>query len=53
MIPWNCGQELYDVITITDSSCNQADATFRVMGIQTVYDKRMASYVQYLMLGAV
>jgi len=52
MIPWNCGQELYDVITITDSPCNQSDATHRVMGIRTSCDVKTVTYVQYLRLGA-
>ena len=49
----NCGQELYDVIEITDSLAGLATAKRRVVGISALYDTRKGLYEQKLYLGAV
>ena len=53
VVPWNCGQEMHDVIKITDTPCNQADDTLRVMGMRTVYDPKNSTITLNLILGAV
>jgi hypothetical protein len=52
IVPTNCGQELYDVITVTDQRCGIDQAKYRVLAIQTDYDRRQARYEQKLTLGA-
>ena len=48
----HCGQELYDVIEITDSGAGLAAAKRRVVGIETMYRRiGRASYSQRLVLG--
>jgi hypothetical protein len=51
-VPTNCGQELYDVITVTDPRCGIDQEKYRVLGIQTDYDRRKGQYDQRLALGA-
>jgi hypothetical protein len=51
-VPTNVAQELYDVITVTDRRCGIDQAKYRVLGIQTDYDRRNAQYEQRLTLGA-
>jgi hypothetical protein len=51
-IPPNCGQELFDVVQITDSGANQAAVSFRVVGIRFEYDPKQAKYEHKLILGA-
>jgi hypothetical protein len=55
VVPLNCGQELYDVITITDESAGLTDAGRRVIGLSMRYaaGSRMPVYEQRLSLGAV
>lgn len=50
--PTNVGQELYDVITVTDQRCGIDQVKYRVLAIQTDYDRRQARYEQKLTLGA-
>ena len=49
----NCGQQLYDVIDITDSRAGLSEATKRVVGLTLVYNPRYGKYEQQLLLGAV
>jgi hypothetical protein len=53
--PVNCGQELYDVISITDQSAGLTDAQRRVIGLSMRYSAggRAPVYEQRLSLGAV
>ncbi len=48
----NCGQELYDVIEITDSAAGLSAAKGRVMGISLRFSPKSGSYEQRLLLGA-
>jgi hypothetical protein len=52
LIPPNCGQELFDVVQVTDSQGNQAAVKFRVVGIRFEYNPRQARYHHKLILGA-
>jgi hypothetical protein len=51
-VPVNCGQELYDVITVTDGRCGIQAQNYRAAAIQTTYDPAVAAYLQRLLLGA-
>ena len=53
LVPVNCGQQLYDVIDITDSRAGLSGAKRRVLGFSLVYNTRRAEYHQRLYLGAV
>jgi len=55
VVPVNCGQEIYDVISITDESASLTDAQWRVIGLSMRYsvDGRVPVYEQRLSLGAV
>jgi len=52
LIPTNVGQELLDVVTVTDARCGISERPYRVRGIQTLYDRRQGQYEQMLTLGA-
>jgi len=52
-VPVNCGQQLYDVIDITDSRAGLDAEKKRVLGLQLVYNPRRGEYEQQLSLGAV
>jgi len=52
IIPTNVGQELLDVITVTDKRCSISEENYRVQTIQTNYDRRKGRYDQTLTLGA-
>ena len=52
-IPTNCGQQLYDVIDITDSRAGLSAQKKRVLGLTLVYQPSKAQYEQRLALGAV
>ena len=52
-IPVNCGQQLYDVIAITDNRAGLSGEKKRVLGIILVYSPRRGEYEQRLSLGAV
>jgi len=52
LIPPNCGQELFDVVQITDAGANQAAVSFRVVGIRFEYNPKQARYQHKLILGA-
>ena len=52
-IPANCGQQLYDVIDITDSRAGLDGEKKRVLGLTLVYNPRRGEYDERLLLGAV
>jgi hypothetical protein len=52
LIPPNCGQELFDVVQITDNQTNQFAVKFRVVGIRFEYNIGKALYQHRLILGA-
>jgi len=52
-IPPNCGQQLYDVIDITDSRAGLSEEKKRVLGLTLVYNPRYGEYTERLLLGAV
>jgi len=52
VVPVNCGQELYDVITVTDERCGIAAELYRVLAIEVDYSPRQARYAQRLTLAA-
>jgi hypothetical protein len=51
-IPTNVGQELLDVVEITDARCGVSQEKYPVQGIRTLYDRRKGQYEQTLTLGA-
>jgi hypothetical protein len=52
LIPPNCGQELFDVVELTDAGANQPAVKFRVVGIRFEYNPKQARYQHKLVLGA-
>ena len=52
-IPVNCGQQLYDVIALTDSRAGLNDEKKRVLELTLVYNPGHGQYEQQLSLGAV
>jgi hypothetical protein len=52
-IPVNCGQQLYDVVDITDNRAGLEAEKRRVLGITLVYEPRRGEYEHRLSLGAV
>jgi hypothetical protein len=52
LIPPNCGQELWDVVQLTDKGANQEAIKFRVVGIRFEYNPKQARYHHKLILGA-
>jgi len=52
VIPTNVGQELLDVITVTDERCGISEENYRILAIQTDYDRRQGIYTQRLALCA-
>jgi len=51
-IPVNCGQEIYDVITVTDKRCGISSKKYRVMRIDVQYTPLGGQYQQRLTIGA-
>jgi len=51
-IPPNCGQELFDVVQISDSAANQSAVKFRIVGMRFEYNPGQAIYQHRLILGA-
>ena len=54
----NCGQELYDVVSVTDGPAGLSDVDYRVVGIELHYLRRSRArrsplYEQRLLLGNV
>ena len=52
-IPVNCGQQLYDVIDITDNRAGLSAEKKRVLGLILTYNPRRGEYDERLLLGAV
>jgi len=52
-IPVNCGQQLYDVVAITDSRAGLSAEEKRVLGLSLIYSPSRAQYEQRLTLGTV
>jgi len=52
VIPTNVGQELLDVVEVTDERCGISEEKYRVQAIQTDYDRRQGIYTQRLVLYA-
>jgi hypothetical protein len=52
-VPANCGQQLYDVIDVTDSRAGLEAAKRRVVGLTLVYKPHHGQYEHRLLLGAV
>ena len=52
-VPLNCGQELYDVVDITDARTGLNQAKRRVLGLTWKYVPSQGRYEQRLSLGAV
>ena len=48
----NVGQELLDVVEVTDERCGISEENYRVQAIQTHYDRRQGIYTQRLALCA-
>jgi len=51
-VPVNCGQQLYDVVDITDARAGLESERMRVVGIDLVYHPSRGDYEQRLSLGA-
>ena len=52
VVPTNIGQELLDVVEVTDERCGISEENYRVQAIQTNYDRRQGRYEQRLTIGA-
>jgi hypothetical protein len=52
-VPVNCGQQLCDVIDITDVPAGLNAATRRVLSMVLVYQPRKGEYSQRILLGGV
>jgi len=52
VVPINVGQELLDVVEVTDERCGISQEKYRVQAIQTDYDSRQGIYTQRLALCA-
>jgi len=52
VVPTNVGQELLDVVEVTDARCGISEKNYRVQAIQTDYDRRHGIYTQRLALCA-
>lgn len=53
VVPVNCGQQMYDVVSITDASAGLDEAPRRVLGIAMTWNPARGDYSQKLKLGAV
>ena len=50
-VPANCGQETYDVVSLTDSRAGLSASKRRVLGLRLVYNPERSEYYQQLALG--
>jgi hypothetical protein len=53
VVPVNCGQQVYDVVDVTDSRAGLTAAKRRVLGLTLVFNASRGEYRQRLYLGAV
>jgi len=51
-IPPNCGQQLFDVVTVNDARCGISGELYRITDIETVYQPPRRQYHQTLTLAA-
>jgi len=51
-VPVNCGQQLYDVIEITDKRAGLIEEKKRIVGVRLIHNSRKGEYRQDLVLGA-
>jgi len=52
VIPPNCGQELWDVVQVTDKPTAQSQQKYRVIAVSFDYEPRRARFEHKLILGA-
>ena len=52
-VPAHCGQELYDVVDITDPRAGLEGSLRRIAGLTLVYQPRQGLYQHRLLLGGV
>jgi len=53
IIPVNCGQQLYDVIDVTDNRLGLSSEKKRVLGLNLIYNLSRGQYEHHLILGTV
>lgn len=53
LVPVNCGQQLYDVVAVTDARAGLVAEKKRVLGIILIYHPQRGEYSQRLSLGTV
>jgi hypothetical protein len=53
LVPVNCGQQLYDVVEVTDTRAGLDAVRKRVSGLVLVYNPRRGEYRQQVRLGPV
>jgi len=53
LVPMNCGQEIYDVVTITDQRAPLGGAKRRVLGLEHLYNPQKGVYALKISLGGV
>jgi len=53
VVPLNCGQEIYDVVDITDALAGLSAANRRVLSLSHIYNPTKGQYVLKIGLGAV
>ena len=53
VVPVNCGQQIYDVIDITDPSAGLVSVKRRVLGLTLNYRPGRGEYSQCILLGGV
>ena len=51
-IPPNCGQQIFDVVTVNDARCGITGELYRITDIETVYQPPRRQYRQTLTLAA-
>lgn len=52
LVPVNCGQQLYDIIDVTDARAGLTAVKKRVLGLVLVYKPERGEYRQQVRLGA-
>ena len=52
-VPVNCGQQLFDVIEVTDARAGLDAVKKRVLGMALVYQPQRGEYFQWLEMGGV
>ena len=53
LVPLNCGQEIYDVVTLTDARAPVSAVKRRAIGLQHTYQPKRGVYTLRIALGAV